>query len=86
MADKQNESKKTSTHLRDPLQDPAERERLKNSPAAQYEYGRKAQHSTEHFDQSSRRLEHGNPDIGEVDLGNIEANKPSEPDDNDHFD
>lgn len=85
MAEQNNESKKPS-HVRDPLKDPAAREQLKNSKAAQFEYGRKAQHSTEHFDQSSRRLEKGNPDIGEVDLGNIEADKPAEPDDNDHFD
>jgi hypothetical protein len=28
----------------------------------------------------------GNPDIGEVDLGNIEAGKTPQKDDNDHFD
>lgn len=59
---------------------------IKDSKAAQFEYGRRSQHATEHFDRTSRRLEHGNPDVGEVDLGNIEADKPAEPDDNDHYD
>lgn len=59
---------------------------IKESKAAQFEYGRKSQHSTEHFDRMSRRLERGNPDVGEVDLGNIEADKPVEPDDRDLFD
>jgi hypothetical protein len=71
---------------KDPLSDPKAREEFKNNPAAQFKYGRQAQHATEHFDQSSRRLDKGNPDVGEIDLGNIEADKPAEPDDNDHFD
>jgi hypothetical protein len=70
----------------DPLQDPKAREDFKNNPSAQFKYGRQSQHSTEHFDQSSRRLDKGNPDLGEVDLGNIEADQPAQPDDNDHYD
>lgn len=85
MVEKDSESKKTSTP-RDPLEDPKAREKFKNSRAAQFEYGRASQHRTEHFDQSSRRLEKGNPDVGEIDLGNIEADQPAQPDDNDHLD
>ncbi|MES2856846.1 MAG: hypothetical protein V4692_13330 [Bdellovibrionota bacterium] len=59
---------------------------FKNDKAAQFEYGRKSQVSTQHFDTSDSRLRKGNPDIGEVDLGNIEANEPPQPDDGDHFD
>ena len=75
-----------SPKSKDPLSDPKAREKFKNDPAAQFRYGRHAQHATEHFDQSSRRLDKGNPDVGEVDLGNIEADKPAEPDDKDHYD
>ena len=75
---------KNKTH--DPLSDPKAREEFKNNPAAQFRYGRNAQHATEHFDLNSRRLDKGNPDVGEVDLGNIEADKPAEPDDKDHYD
>jgi hypothetical protein len=59
---------------------------FKNDKAAQFEYGRQSQASTQHFDTSTDRLRRGNPDIGEVDLGNIEANRPAEPDDSDHLD
>jgi hypothetical protein len=59
---------------------------FKDNPKAQFEYGRRSEHTTEHFDRSSRRLENGNPDIGNVDLGTIEADKPAQPDDHDHYD
>ncbi|MCM2282557.1 MAG: hypothetical protein NDI61_12005 [Bdellovibrionaceae bacterium] len=59
---------------------------IKESKAAQFRYGRQSQHATEHFDRTSRRLERGNPDVGQVDLGNIEADTPAEPDDQDHYD
>ncbi len=59
---------------------------LKESGAAQFEYGRRTEAKTHHFDTSSRRLERGNPDVGEIDLGTIEADKPAQPDDNDHYD
>lgn len=61
-------------------------EDFKDNTAAQFRYGRKSQQSTHHFDRSSRRLEHGNPDVGEIDLGTIEADKPAQPDDHDHYD
>lgn len=80
------DTRKPVVHHHDPLESREAREQFKNSKAAQFEYGRKNQHNTEHFDQSSRRLENGNPDIGEVDLGNIEADRPAQPDDNDHLD
>ena len=59
---------------------------FKDNPAAQFEYGRRTQEKTFHFETSTRRHQMGNPDIGEVDLGTIEDGKPSQPDDNDHFD
>ena len=61
-------------------------EDFKDNKAAQFEYGRESQRRTQHFDQTSRRLDHGNPDIGNVDLGNIEADRPAQPDDRDQFD
>ncbi len=60
--------------------------KIKESKIAQFEYGRRSQRATERFDRTSRRLERGNPDVGEVDLGNIEADKPAQPDDSDHYD
>jgi hypothetical protein len=59
---------------------------LKESGAAQFEYGRRTEELTHRFDPSSRRLETGNPDVGEVDLGTIEADRPAQPDDHDHYD
>lgn len=59
---------------------------FKDDKAAQFEYGRRSQASTQHFDRSTERLRHGNPDIGEVDLGTIEADKPAQRDDDDLFD
>lgn len=59
---------------------------FKENPRAQFEYGRRSQASTLHFDRSTRRLELGNPNVGDVDLGTIEADKPAQPDDNDHWD
>jgi hypothetical protein len=59
---------------------------LKNNPKAQFLYGRRTEKKTHHFDRTSRRLERGNPDVGEVDLGTIEADRPAQPDDHDHFD
>jgi hypothetical protein len=56
---------------------------MKNSPAKQFEYGRKSENATHHFDRSSRRLEKGNPDVGDVDLGTIEADRPAQKEDND---
>lgn len=59
---------------------------FKINKAAQFQYGRKSQKATHHFDRTSDRLERGNPDVGKIDLGNIEADRPAEPDDNDHDD
>lgn len=59
---------------------------FKDNPAAQFEYGRRSQLKTQHFDTSSRRLSMGNPDIGDVDLGTIESDEPSQRDDNDLYD
>lgn len=59
---------------------------FKDNKVEQFKYGRRVEQATHHFDTTSRRLERGNPDIGEVDLGTIEADKPTQPDDNDHFD
>jgi hypothetical protein len=59
---------------------------FKENGAKQFQYGRKSAQSTLHTDTSSRRLEHGNPDVGEVDLGTIEADRPAQKDDNDHYD
>ena len=56
---------------------------FKNDKAAQFEYGRKSQASTQHFDTSTNRLRKGNPDIGDVDLGTIEADEPAQRDDDD---
>lgn len=61
-------------------------QKIKESPAAQFEYGRASQHKTERYGRGSRRLEQGNPDVGDIDLGNIESAQPTQPDDNDHFD
>lgn len=66
--------------------DRADIEDFKNNPARQFAYGRKSEEATHHFDRSSDRLEHGNPDVGEVDLGTIEADKPAQPDDLDPYD
>lgn len=73
-------------HARDPKDASQAPKNIKDSKAAQFEYGRKSQHATEHFDRHSRRLESGNPDVGEIDLGNIEADRPAEPDDKDFYD
>lgn len=51
---------------------------FKDSKMAQFEYGRKSEASTLHFDTSTRRLEMGNPDIGNVDLGTIDNSDESE--------
>jgi hypothetical protein len=59
---------------------------FKDNTKAQFEYGRRVERATEHFDRSSHRLERGNPDVGNVDLGTIEADKPVQPDDHDHYD
>ncbi|MES2964753.1 MAG: hypothetical protein V4760_12745 [Bdellovibrionota bacterium] len=59
---------------------------FKNDKVAQFNYGRRSQASTQHFDTSTERLRKGNPDIGEVDLGTIEADKPAQADDDDLFD
>lgn len=59
---------------------------FKDNPRAQFKYGRRTEAATLHFEPDTRRLERGNPDVGEVDLGTIEADRPAQPDDNDHFD
>ena len=59
---------------------------FKENKAAQFAYGRRTEQKTLHFDTSSRRLNMGNPDIGDVDLGTIEADQPAQKDDNDHYD
>src|SRR4051812_6878593 len=59
---------------------------FKENGAEQFEYGRRTEAKTLHFDPSTDRLRRGNPDVGNVDLGNIEADRPADPDDDDHFD
>ena len=59
---------------------------FKENGAKQFEYGRRTEAKTLHFDTSTNRLRKGNPDVGEVDLGNIEADKPAQKDDDDHDD
>ena len=59
---------------------------FKDNKEAQFAYGRRTEQKTLHFDTSSHRLNMGNPDIGEVDLGTIEADQPAQKDDNDHYD
>lgn len=59
---------------------------FKENTVEQFKYGRRSEAARHHFDRSSRRLERGNPDVGEIDLGTIEADKPAQPDDHDHFD
>ena len=59
---------------------------FKENGAEQFKYGRRTAAQTLHVDPSTNRLRRGNPDVGNVDLGNIEADKPAEPDDNDHDD
>ncbi len=59
---------------------------FKENGAKQFEYGRRTEAKTLHFDTSTNRLRKGNPDVGEVDLGNIEADKPAQKDDDDHYD
>lgn len=55
---------------------------FKENGAKQFEYGRRTEAKTLHFDPSTDRLYKGNPDVGDVDLGTIEADKPAEKDDN----
>ena len=55
---------------------------LKESGAAQFQYGRESEKKLERTARNSHRLEMGNPDIGDVDLGVIEADKPAQKDDN----
>jgi hypothetical protein len=59
---------------------------LKENGAAQFEYGRRTEAKTLHFDTSTDRLNRGNPDVGDIDLGNIEADEPAQKDDDDHYD
>lgn len=59
---------------------------LKESGKAQFKYGRRTEAKTLHFEPNPNRLNKGNPDIGDVDLGNIEADKPAQRDDDDHYD
>ncbi len=59
---------------------------FKDDAQAQFEYGRRTEAKTLHFDPSTNRLNHGNPDVGDIDLGNIEADKPAQKDDDDHYD
>lgn len=59
---------------------------FKNNPKRQFQYGRKTEEATLHFDRNPHRLETGNPDVGDVDLGTIEADKPAQPDDLDPYD
>ena len=54
---------------------------FKDNPVEQFKYGRRVEDATHHFDTSTHRHAVGNPDVGNVDLGTIEADKPAEPDD-----
>lgn len=65
---------------------PVNTKKFKENGAEQFEYGRRTEAKTLHFDPSTDRLRRGNPDVGEIDLGNIEADKPAQKDDNDHYD
>jgi hypothetical protein len=66
--------------------DKADREDFKNNSARQFRYGRQSEQSTLHFDPTSKRLETGNPDVGNVDLGTIEADQPAQPDESSDLD
>lgn len=66
--------------------DPEDVKEFKNDPKRQFQYGREAEASTLHFDRDTHRLNTGNPDVGDVDLGTIEADKPAQPDDLDPYD
>lgn len=57
-----------------------------NKITNEFQHGRESDKKLQRTALDSKRREHGNPDIGEVDLGNIEADKPSQPDDNDPLD
>lgn len=59
---------------------------FKENGAAQFEYGRRTEAKTFNYETSTNRFRKGNPDVGDVDLGNIEADKPAQKDDDDHFD
>lgn len=76
----------TSSRADDALKESGLPSDFKDNKAAQFEYGRRAQAATLHFDRSENRLRKGNPDIGEVDMGIIDADKPVAPDDDDPFD
>jgi hypothetical protein len=54
---------------------------FKDNPVEQFKYGRRVEDATHHFDTSTHRHAIGNPDVGEVDLGTIEADQPAERDD-----
>ncbi|HVK60920.1 MAG TPA: hypothetical protein VM432_05190 [Bdellovibrionales bacterium] len=75
-----------NVHERRPKDPSGLSKNFKNDKVEQFEYGRRSEASTLHFDPSTERLRRGNPDVGNVDLGTIEADKPAQPDDNDHFD
>jgi hypothetical protein len=51
---------------------------LKDSGSAQFLYGRASAKAAEIYDPSSHRLEDGNPDIGDVDLGTIQASEAAD--------
>jgi hypothetical protein len=59
---------------------------FKENGAAQFEYGRRTEAKTLNFEPNTNRLNRGNPDVGEVDLGTIESDKPAQKDDDDHYD
>lgn len=58
---------------------------FKDNKAAQFAYGRKSEAATLHFDTSTNRLEQGNPDVGDIDLGVIDAESPVRADDNNPY-
>lgn len=55
------------------------------SGSAQFKQGREQAKKLQITDPNSHRLETGNPDIGDVDMGVIEADKPTKKDDNSPF-
>ena len=52
------------------------------SGGEQFKRGRENEKKLQITDPESHRLDNGNPDIGDVDLGVIEADKPTRKDDN----
>ncbi len=62
----------------------AENQKPDQGGSAQFKQGREQAKKLQ-TDPDSHRLDSGNPDIGDVDMGVIEADKPTKKDDNSPF-